>query len=102
MPECVLRSMGWIKAETAFSMFGTDRAIKDFLLEIHPLADPAEQGDGYRKARRRLMYSLASPTWPFVYAIRWHSASALPHPIRTVNTLWYMWSVAAEQRLPPL
>lgn len=29
--------------ETTFSMFGTDRAIKSFQLDIHPIADPAEQ-----------------------------------------------------------
>jgi hypothetical protein len=29
--------------ETSFSMFGTDRTIKSFQLEIHPIADPAEQ-----------------------------------------------------------
>jgi hypothetical protein len=29
--------------ETTFSMFGTDRIIKNFQLEIHPIADPAKQ-----------------------------------------------------------
>lgn len=29
--------------KTIFSMFGTDRSIQDFQLEIHPIADPAEQ-----------------------------------------------------------
>ena len=29
--------------ETSFSMFGTDRIIKSFQLDIHPIADPAEQ-----------------------------------------------------------
>jgi hypothetical protein len=29
--------------QTTFSMFGTDRAIKDFRLEVHPLANPADQ-----------------------------------------------------------
>jgi hypothetical protein len=29
--------------ETTFSMFGTDRAIKRFQLDIHPIADPSEQ-----------------------------------------------------------
>jgi hypothetical protein len=29
--------------ETTFSMFGTDRAIKNFQLDIHPIADPTEQ-----------------------------------------------------------
>ena len=29
--------------KTAFSMFGTSRDIKSFQLEIHPIADPAEQ-----------------------------------------------------------
>lgn len=29
--------------KTIFSMFGTDRAIKSFQLDIHPIADPAEQ-----------------------------------------------------------
>ena len=29
--------------ETAFAMFGTDRIIKSFQLEVHPIADPAEQ-----------------------------------------------------------
>jgi len=29
--------------ETTFSMFGTDRIIKSFQLEIHPIADPAKQ-----------------------------------------------------------
>ena len=29
--------------QTTFSMFGTGRAIKSFQLEIHPIADPAEQ-----------------------------------------------------------
>jgi hypothetical protein len=29
--------------ETRFSMFGTDRAIKSFQLEIHPITDPARQ-----------------------------------------------------------
>jgi hypothetical protein len=30
--------------ETTFSMFGTDRAIKSFQLDIHPIVDPAKQG----------------------------------------------------------
>jgi hypothetical protein len=29
--------------QTTFSMFGTDRAIKSFQLDIHPIADPAER-----------------------------------------------------------
>jgi hypothetical protein len=29
--------------QTTFSMFGTDRAINSFQLDIHPIADPAEQ-----------------------------------------------------------
>jgi len=29
--------------QTTFSMFGTDRAIKSFQLDIHPIANPAEQ-----------------------------------------------------------
>jgi hypothetical protein len=29
--------------QTAFSMFGTDRTIKRFSLDIHPITDPAEQ-----------------------------------------------------------
>jgi hypothetical protein len=29
--------------QTTYSMFGTDRTIKDFRLDIHPIADPAEQ-----------------------------------------------------------
>jgi hypothetical protein len=29
--------------ETTFSMFGSDRTIKSFALEIHPIANPAEQ-----------------------------------------------------------
>lgn len=29
--------------ETAFAMFGTDRIIKSFALEIHPIADPTKQ-----------------------------------------------------------
>jgi hypothetical protein len=29
--------------ETMFSMFGTDRTVKSFELEIHPIADPAKQ-----------------------------------------------------------
>jgi hypothetical protein len=29
--------------QTTFSMFGTDRAIKNFQLEVHPLASPTEQ-----------------------------------------------------------
>jgi hypothetical protein len=29
--------------ETAFAMFGTDRIIKSFQLEIHPIADPTKQ-----------------------------------------------------------
>ena len=28
---------------TTFSMFGTDRAIKSFALDIHPIVDPAKQ-----------------------------------------------------------
>jgi hypothetical protein len=30
-------------SETTFAMFGTDRVIKSFQLQIHPIADPAEQ-----------------------------------------------------------
>lgn len=32
--------------QTTFSMFGTDRSIRSFQLEIHPIADPAEQESG--------------------------------------------------------
>ena len=38
-----LRDDGHYFRETTFSMFGTDRAIKSFQLDIHPIADPAEQ-----------------------------------------------------------
>jgi hypothetical protein len=37
------RDDGNYSRETTFSMFGTDRAIKSFDLNIYPIADPAEQ-----------------------------------------------------------
>ncbi len=37
------RDDGDYRRETTFSMFGTDRAIKSFQLDIHPIAAPAEQ-----------------------------------------------------------
>ena len=43
--NCVRAARGTmgLLSQTTFSMFGTDRAIKSFQLDIHPIADPAEQ-----------------------------------------------------------
>lgn len=37
------RRDGDYRRETTFKMFGTDRAIKSFQLDIHPIEDPAQQ-----------------------------------------------------------
>jgi hypothetical protein len=51
---------------------------------------------------RRYVSLLPSYVRYHTHAIRRHSASALPHPSRTVNTLGYTWAVAGEQSFPPL